>query len=908
MKLYSKPTLAWLATIVLAAATGFAQNDPTGSKPDAASSQQNGSTPTANAAASSEKAPIVLEKMEVTEDSLPPDLARAAQQSAPNFENLVTAYDIRKLPDVNAAEAVRRLPGIALETDTGEGRYVNIRGLDADLNSTTFGGVRLPPTNIATPLGGGRAVAMDAIPAGVISSITLTKTNRPDMDAEALGGTIEITPKMVPTNGRPFVEGHLGTGEEPLRHTGIFDGELTFGGRFGTSPNGTDKDRPWSLLFSATEYNDGRGIDDFEPGFQDAQSDGVPDLAYNTMEQRFYQYHRHRYGYAGQIGYELNKDHSWYFRFNRFGYVEYVNRQRLNLENLDNGDGVTDAMGNVLPAFQLDPANPNAIVAPAAEYKKTLRDDEEHTKSTVAVLGGQDNFGKLAADYHISYSEGTFHKPHDRNSNFKNPTPGAIEYDNATVPDFPTYKVLSGPNPADPAGYVLSSYSDNMEDTKDREWGGALNLTMPTNWIQSADDKIKFGGSLRMRDRTLDVNTWNSASVPALPLSSVLVNSTDVVFYDGNFHNGPSIDPVAVRNAFASNNQFIEDTASDLLNNLTGYERDHENVYAGYAEYEFQSGPWGGLVGARYEHTYAKYRANQVSTDNDGNLLGYTPTTQSVSYNNLFPTIQFKYNFLPKLVGRVAYSTAIARPGFNQVTAATSINPGADTVSQGNPDLKPTTGQNFDVALEYYVNRGGIVSVGFFDKQFKDYIAQRVENGVTFPNKGLFAGLTGPVDVYTYLNLPNAYARGIELNYQQQFTSLPGFLSGFGFNANYSYVDAQADIRDGVRSILPSTSKNVYNASLFYDKYGLNITLAASFIGKNIFGLGDSAATDTWTQDRLNVDLGASYEITKNFTCYLNVKNLTDTPLIFTEGPAGNRIIQHEFYGMTVQTGIRFRY
>jgi outer membrane receptor for ferrienterochelin and colicin len=124
----------------------------------------------------------------------PRAIARREQQVAPNLFNTVTAEDIAKLPDVNAGEAIRRMPGVSMSMGSGEGRFINIRGLDADLTSSTFGGVHLPRTNVATPFGGGRAVEMGVIPAGMIGSITVTKTNKPEQDAEALGGTVEITP------------------------------------------------------------------------------------------------------------------------------------------------------------------------------------------------------------------------------------------------------------------------------------------------------------------------------------------------------------------------------------------------------------------------------------------------------------------------------------------------------------------------------------------------------------------------------------------------------------------------------------------------------------------------------------------------------------------------------------------
>jgi hypothetical protein len=125
-------------------------------------------------------------------------VSREKQKDAPNLINTITDEEIRKLPDLNAGEAASRLPGAALSVDTGQGRWVNIRGLDADLTSTTYAGIHLPPTNPVTPQSGGRAFAFDTFPTAMIGSLTITKTNKPEQDAEALGGTIEISPKEIP--------------------------------------------------------------------------------------------------------------------------------------------------------------------------------------------------------------------------------------------------------------------------------------------------------------------------------------------------------------------------------------------------------------------------------------------------------------------------------------------------------------------------------------------------------------------------------------------------------------------------------------------------------------------------------------------------------------------------------------
>ena len=177
-----------------------------------------------------------LEQVNVNTATLTPEAQARALAAAGPQHDFRAARGCHPTPaaDVNAGEAARRLPGVSLETDTGEGRFVNIRGLDADLNSTTFDGVRLMPSNVSTPTGGGRAVAFDSIPAGLVGSMMVTNTNLPEQDAEALGGTIEISSKTMPKGRDEFLDAQIGTGYENLRDTPIKDYQLTGGLRFGS--------------------------------------------------------------------------------------------------------------------------------------------------------------------------------------------------------------------------------------------------------------------------------------------------------------------------------------------------------------------------------------------------------------------------------------------------------------------------------------------------------------------------------------------------------------------------------------------------------------------------------------------------------------------------------------------------
>src|SRR5271168_832804 len=203
------------------------------------------------------------------------------KKEAPNLVEVQPLSEIIKLPDINTAEALGRIPGISLETDSGEGRFVSIRGLDSDLNGTTYGGVRLPASNPSSPFGGGRAVAFDTFPTGIVGGVELTKTLRPDGDAEALGGSINLVPRTgAEHGGAPFLDADLGTGYEPLRETPVYHAEVSAGRSFdgGDGIGGLFAgSTAFSAVVSAVYHQDSRGIDDVEESYTDQQSSGVPD-------------------------------------------------------------------------------------------------------------------------------------------------------------------------------------------------------------------------------------------------------------------------------------------------------------------------------------------------------------------------------------------------------------------------------------------------------------------------------------------------------------------------------------------------------------------------------------------------------------------------------------------------------
>ena len=801
--------------------------------------------------------------------------ARDEQHDALNLVNIQAAEDIVKYPDFNAAESLGRVPGVSLAIDTGEGRFVNIRGIDGNLNGTTFGGVTLLNTQPGGTYfgGGGRAVELDTIPIGSVDRLIVRKTGLPDQEAEGLGGSVEASPRTASGIKQPFAELTIGGGYQPAHKSGkVFRIEGAAGTRFGRT------EQPWGIVLFGSYHEDHRGFDDLEAGYIDDLTI-APDKAFDSVDFRRYNYNRRRFGFGGELSFDPTPQSHYYIRATNAGYTESVNRQLLNLGNL--GDQGANAS-------LIDPANKNGFLAPAAGVALSLRDEQESHLNFVAAAGGSNVFGNgIKVEYQIAYTSSTYHRDYDYNSNFSSPSTFAARYDNTTNPDFPIF-LTPGFDPNNTGQYTLSRLTNTTERAHDREYSGKLDVLVPTTLL-GANGAFKIGAKVRLRDK-IDQPLNFSYSAPATSLTQLVGPGPFNGFYGGRYAIGFSPDAGRLRTVFAG----ITPT-SNLTRNASGFFNDTENVYAGYAQYEGKFGALGVLAGVRIERTEATYRG--ITTTNK---TIFTPSSRTSSYTNAFPTVQLRYDISPTFVARVTYSTGIGRPGFLQLQSGARVDPGNLAVSVGNPDLRPTTSDAFDATLEYYLPNAGIISVGLFDKEFKDYVLSRISRTTSYP------GLTGLVTVNSYSNVSKSHARGIEAAYTQKFTMLPAPFDGFGLTGNITYVDSKIEIRPGEFSLLPGTSKYTWNVGGFYEAHGLQLRLAAQHVSAAIFGVGGGAGFDVFQDARTTLDFTSSCDFNKHLQVYFNAKNLLNTPLRYYEGSA-NRPIQREFYEISYEAGVRLK-
>ncbi len=841
------------------------------------------------------------------------EVARKQQMNALNIVNVQSAEAIIKYPDFNAAESLSRVPGISLLSDTGEGRFVEIRGLDGNLNGATYGGVVLLNTNPGGTYNGsgGRAVEFDTVPDGAIDGIIVTKTGTPDHDAEGLGGTVELTPRTAADISKPFADITLGAGYQPIHdHAGPFNAEVAVGARFGFDnglviENGQSADKvnpgwisnptPFSFVLDASYREDRRGFDDIEEDYinDPANPAGPLDKVYDDLQLRKYDYHRTRFGYGGEFDFKPNPDHRYYMRANVFGYAESVIKNHL----------LYNALGGDYP-LAINPTDANGILTQSDITLKGTNEEETH-RNGVFVVGGEDDFGKVQIDYHAAYSRATFVVGRNYGSTWTGPEGVFVNYDNITSPNYPTIKITDGTNVNDTTLFTLSKFSNSTEKDADQEWSYAGNVTIPVD-ILSDEDHVKFGFEVRLRNKD-QVPYTQSLTTPAgkkvstlhLNLSTLSPLAPDTAYYGDRYTNGPGINQYALLDQI-KNGTIV---AGPMTEDTTGYFDADENIYAGYGMYTGEYGPWGVLVGARIEATDAKY--GFYNFDADGNPLPPPLDFSRISrqYTNIFPTLQLRYEFSDDLIARATYSTGIGRPGFNQVAGASSVDETTGYITTGNPDLKPTTGDNFDLTVEYYLNDGGIAQFGAFDKEFQNYIFKREIIVASDPRLKVW---TGPVHLDTFNNIGSSYARGLEVAYSQKFVFLPKPFDGLGLEGNVTYVASSSTPRPGEKHSLPGTSPMTFNAAVFYEAYGLSLRLASQYVGHSLYQVGGSRATDQFEDSRFTLDFTSSYDFDEDLSVYFNVKDITNAPLRIYMG-APNWVIQREFYDQTYESGVRIK-
>ncbi|HDP98411.1 MAG TPA: TonB-dependent receptor, partial [bacterium] len=429
---------------------------------------------------------------------------------------------------------------------------------------------------------------------------------------------------------------------------------------------------------------------------------------------------------------------------------------------------------------------------------------------------------------------------------------------------------------------------------------GSLNLKMPYN-LAGYPAEFKMGAKATFGKKDRDEDRWRYKwkGDEKVKMSQMLYSEEQKAFFNDNYDRfGPVPDQDKVE-------KFFEEHRDGLLKGEFRYWDSegqnflaNEDIYAYYAMTTVNLGKLMVLGGLRHEFTKNDYDGTKLLFDDSGDFSSMERVNEKRDYNNLLPMLHLKYGITPMTNLRLAYTQAIARPNYWDYAPYYFVDPKNEEILAGNPDLKPTTSQNIDLMFEHFFQGIGIASGGFFYKNLQDIIYVQTSKVV--------GGVYDDYEIEQAINGGSAKLYGLELNWQQEFSFLPGFLSGLGIYANYTHTWADADLL-GREGFLPGQAGDVANFSLSYEKYDFSARLSASYRDKFIMEVGKDKDRDEWTDKHMQLDFSATYNVLPWMQAYMDVINLTNEPQYEYLG-VRNRPVVVEYFSWWMKAGLKFRF
>lgn len=806
--------------------------------------------------------------------------ALSRQQNADNIVTVLSGDEIRALPNYNAAEAAGRISGVSIERDEGEGKFVQVRGTEPRLSNVTINGSHVPGTETD------RIPKLDDVPSDLLGAIEVSKTLTADMDADAIGGSVNLVTKTPEGPPRGYIAGQFG--QITLLSHRVGQGGLTWGGRFG-------QDGKLGFLIGGSIDRTNRVINDVEPAWS---VDGTGRSYPVEWSERDYLYGRNRWGVGGDLDYRFNEHSSVYVKgmwsdFENLG-TRYVN-------DVSSGDD-SAASGPV-------------GYGTGTGVTRTVSTRTPHEQMWGLNAGGRQDLGGVALDYSFN-SAGTRQSETDyRTSSFDYTGPDlTVRYDGSN-PEVPKYTYANASQAAAvlvPANYALVKYAANYSLTTGRDLGGSANALVPYTWGQNPA-AFKFGVRLRDENKGNNAGELTFKTTTGATLDQVLGSFSDPNFYSSITNNYQPFGPVPdlnLTNTWEDLNPGAFKNKTDSVGNALASFSGAERIFAGYVMNDVDFGRLHVNLGLRLEHTHSSYVGHVAATDTAGNTT-VTTVPGAKDYDDLFPSVQLRYRPDDNTNVRLAVTRAIARPNYTDLAPSLSGTLGTiyqheySNLSAGNPNLVPQHAWNFDLLFEHFLPAVGVISGGVFYKKITDVILTR-----TFVYNGPYAAFQGYYGMQPQ-NGGSGHLLGIELEWAQHLTFLPGILAGLGLDANYTHISSSVVVdTSGRKAPLLRQAPDLANVAVTYDRGAISARIAWTYNGANITAYGDGSNTangDNYFYAHSQIDGSVILNVAPWVQVQLMALNLNNAVFGFFNGtPSHAYSVQREYYGSTFYIGAKY--
>lgn len=890
-------------------------------EPEAAPAEETTEEAAAGEESAAEEPVVITETIDVTGYRHALEESVTLKRDAVNARESIVTEDIGKMPDLNLAEAIQRLPGVAIVREGGEGRQLSLRGLGAEFTQVTLNGMEVPASTGGLDSSGainrGRAFDFNVFPAELFSRIDINKSLVASIEEGGVAGAVQMY------TARPL---DSGAQMSVLVQTGYNDLSEESDPRITATYSTTNQAKTLGFSLSAAQmernsWQDGFGTvrwqrpdASFKGNETTLSNQQLQSLWYPRLpRQDSFRHDQERTGLASTLQFRpsdrLNIDlnavyskfeatttsYNSFAQFRRLGPWGFNSITPTSVTVAQDGSGQTAVAGT----FKGVALRTESREADDTTTFNQLTADFEYDINDSLTLSGM--LGRATSEYEDNLFR----------VNIETTDPNIVfSYDFRQNPDVAVinYNI----DTTNPANFVVQSDGLLQKNLVDRTNDTAK---LDLDWFPSTGHSFRFGAVYNERD--VDSRIFQqTATPPNVALSSI---SKVFQFEDiGGFGSATELrflvlDFPRAKEAFNFGSNFQPFRGPGRATWVVT-----EETAGVYGEYN-----WVTLLKDRGFRFNLGARYVDTRTTGLGWLSSTLSNTETNDYGDLLPSLNVAFDATPELVLRAGASRTMTRPSLANLAPVKAYGNTNLTVTGGNSQLEPLRSNNLDLGAEWYFTEKAVLGVALFYKDIDSFITfpttqeplrpeDRAAVAAVFPTQ---PQLLDPSLIWTYSTAANSDGtelQGFEIAYQQSFSGLPGIWSNFGVNGNYSYVDADTTVvRSGRQVTVPlqGMSNNSWNATLFYEmpRWGSRVSVnnRDDYITNNIGANGNISEATTGP---IRWDMSAFVHLNRHFSVTLEGINLTDeAERLYTTGDGTMDLLREINYsGRQYFLGVRW--
>jgi len=821
---------------------------------------------------------LTMQAFTVAESARGQALAINQQKTSSGIVNIVSEETFGQMINGNIGYALERLPGLTVSADEdGTPSGVNIRGVSSEYNSFQVDGNRVPTS------GSSRGFNTGQLTADGISNIEVIKAPTPDRDGDAVGGIINVVSRSAfQREGREFRITGSGTYYDLGEKWGY-----NFGATYSDIYSLGGKPKNFGVSLTATTYETARDYDNLDKDYNLLRPANEPAL--NLTENTCFHTNAApqtnirtstAYGLNASFDFRLNDNVSFYFKplYTHANIASEKPRVRLYINSNHSFNSATGTKSIAEASYNTGRSLPTLLNE--YRYQNDASDSDNDLYSLSA--GGRHQLDTLLLTYDAFYSENARHGNRSLNYVVRN-TGFNIAYNQANH-TMPTYTILNGKSPYDLSTVTRGDLTINPSDKTEEAY--SFKSDLEKKFVgEGLSGAIKGGVKYRASEldqdqRPIVYRTGTSAS--GFPYASVLKrvdynnNGTlitlvpDLDALEGLLRSQPSLFALQAADAFRN----------DRINDFGAKEKTTATYLMGTLNIG-KTQLIGGLRGEKNEFSSTTY---QFKPAVGANPASFSRVDRERDYTLWLPGLHARHTLRPNVILRASYNRSYARPELSSLLRGRSIDFANDTITDGNPDLEPTTSDNFDAQVEFYTKNRGLYSAGVFYKKMKGFYYD--DNSGTEQIFDDIEGIAKPFRITRPDNALGATNYGVELIARQKLYFLPKPFDGFGVSLSATFTGSDGKYPGRETEKLPTYgfSDTIFYSALEYTIGKFRAQVSYRYRTEYLEGLDVDNTFDDWFAAREQVDIETSWQLDRRTRLFLNIENATARPQVSYQG------------------------